>query len=137
MACCLARRSGHVRPQHYGGAVGAGGTAGHLRRHGARRHTSCLQCATYCTILSVLVLGYEPHLDHLQVVDVQAVNSVPAARSATVEPADVDDWEVVESNAEYLTDNMLNQVPVFINASAIAACCKSPNDHRLSGCPDA
>ena len=44
-----------------------------------------------------------------QAVDVRVVDDVPAALSATVEPADVDDWEVVEANAEYLTDQMLNQ----------------------------
>ena len=66
--------------------------------------------------------------DHLQVVDVQAVNNVPAANSATVKPANVDDWEVVESNAEYLTDNMLNQVPVCADASdnAVAAVLAQP-----------
>ncbi len=45
-----------------------------------------------------------------QAVDIQAVADVPASVSATVEPANVDDWEVVEANAEYLTDQMLNQV---------------------------
>lgn len=43
-------------------------------------------------------------------VDVRMVSDVAAAVSVTVEPANVDDWEVVESNAEYLTDQMLHQV---------------------------
>lgn len=45
-----------------------------------------------------------------QAVDIRTVSDVTAAVSVTVEPANVDDWEVVESNAEYLTDQMLHQV---------------------------
>lgn len=51
-----------------------------------------------------------------QAVDVQAVTDVPAAVSATVEPANMDDWEVVEANAEYLTDQMLNQASCSLHS---------------------
>lgn len=57
----------------------------------------------------------------LQAVDIKMVQDVPAAVSATVEPANVDDWEVVESNAEYLTDQMLNQACLLSAARLFCA----------------
>ena len=41
---------------------------------------------------------------------VTAEPEVPAAVSATVEPANSDDWEVVEQNAEYMEAQILSQV---------------------------
>lgn len=37
-------------------------------------------------------------------------SSIPIAESISVEPANADDWEVVELNAGFLEDNALNQV---------------------------
>lgn len=46
----------------------------------------------------------------LPATQVRADLSVPAAVTVTVEPANTDDWEVVEQNAEYLEDQILTQV---------------------------
>ena len=46
----------------------------------------------------------------LRATQVRADLSVPAAVTVTVEPANTDDWEVVEQNAEYLEDQILTQV---------------------------
>jgi hypothetical protein len=137
MACRLARGSGHIRPQHYGSAGGAGDAVGHFRWHGVRCHTGCLPlCSVFdspCSLVPSL------HPGCTQAVDVMPVNNVPAARSATVEPANVDDWEVVEANAEYLTDNMLNQVDVHAEHDAIQLrlCVQQPSVHCLILCSTA
>ena len=39
-----------------------------------------------------------------------AMPEVPLATSVSVEPADADDWEQVELNAEYMEEQLLNQV---------------------------
>ena len=43
-------------------------------------------------------------------VSLRAVPECPAAASVAVEPANSDDWEQVELNAEYMEDQLLNQV---------------------------
>jgi peroxin-1 len=43
-------------------------------------------------------------------VAVRPLPDVPPAVSVTVEPASEDDWEVVQLNAEYLEEQLLNQV---------------------------
>jgi len=43
------------------------------------------------------------------VVDLEAVPEVPAAASVTVEPADSDDWELVELHAGHMEEQILNQ----------------------------
>lgn len=43
-------------------------------------------------------------------VALRALPEVPLATSVSVEPADADDWEQVELNAEYMEEQLLNQV---------------------------
>jgi peroxin-1 len=43
-------------------------------------------------------------------VALRALPEAPQAVSVTVEPASEDDWEVVQLNAEYLEEQLLNQV---------------------------
>ncbi|KAK9899327.1 AAA-domain-containing protein [Cystobasidium minutum MCA 4210] len=43
-------------------------------------------------------------------VTIDFLRNLPAARTVNVEPASADDWEVVESHAEYLEQNLLSQV---------------------------
>ncbi|BDA47966.1 probable peroxisome biogenesis factor 1 [Coccomyxa sp. Obi] len=45
-------------------------------------------------------------------VALRALPEVPLASSVSVEPADADDWEQVELNAEYMEEQLLNQVGV-------------------------
>ncbi|KAL6779495.1 PEX1 [Auxenochlorella protothecoides x Auxenochlorella symbiontica] len=45
-------------------------------------------------------------------VEVTASPGVPVAESVSVEPANADDWEVVELNAAFLEDHVLSQVAV-------------------------
>ena len=46
-------------------------------------------------------------------VDVRVVPDVPAAVSATVEPASSDDWELVELHANHMEQQLLNQASRF------------------------
>lgn len=43
-------------------------------------------------------------------VDLEAVPDLPVASSVTVEPADSDDWELVELHAHHMEEQILNQV---------------------------
>ncbi len=43
-------------------------------------------------------------------VSLRALPDVPMATDVSVEPANVDDWEQVELNAEYMEEQLLNQV---------------------------
>lgn len=43
-------------------------------------------------------------------VDARSAGTLPVAESVSVEPANADDWEVVEMNAAYLEDHILSQV---------------------------
>lgn len=44
------------------------------------------------------------------VAGVTVQTNVPAAVSVTVEPASSDDWEIVELHADYMEEQLLNQV---------------------------
>jgi peroxin-1 len=46
----------------------------------------------------------------LAVVDLEAVPTLPLASAVTIEPADADDWELVELHAEHMEEQILNQV---------------------------
>lgn len=43
-------------------------------------------------------------------VSLRALPEVPLATDVSVEPANVDDWEQVELNADYMEEQLLNQV---------------------------
>jgi peroxin-1 len=43
-------------------------------------------------------------------VSIKALPDVPEAVGVCVEPVSVDDWEVVERNADYMETQILNQV---------------------------
>ena len=55
-------------------------------------------------------------------VAVQAAEGVPAAASLTVEPASEDDWEIIELNAGYLEEHLLNQVCMLATGTNCGAC---------------
>jgi peroxin-1 len=44
-----------------------------------------------------------------QLVNVEIIHQVPAAKSISVEPLTIDDWEILELNAGYLESQFLNQ----------------------------
>ncbi len=48
-------------------------------------------------------------------VTMKALEDVPGAHSVSVEPANADDWEVVEAQAEYIEANLLSQVSQCAN----------------------
>lgn len=54
-------------------------------------------------------------------VRVQALPGTPIASRVSVEPASVNDWEQVELNAEFMEEQLLNQVSLPSNSGATAA----------------
>lgn len=52
-------------------------------------------------------------LEEGEKVQLRACRGVPKAKSLELEPAHADDWEVLESNQEYLEEQLLNQVHVL------------------------
>lgn len=53
-------------------------------------------------------------------VDLEAVPTLPLATSIIVEPADADDWELVELHADHMEEQILNQVSYLRHAAATA-----------------
>eukprot|EP00208_Stichococcus_sp_RCC1054_P007212 CAMPEP_0206141208 /NCGR_PEP_ID=MMETSP1473-20131121/12132_1 /ASSEMBLY_ACC=CAM_ASM_001109 /TAXON_ID=1461547 /ORGANISM="Stichococcus sp, Strain RCC1054" /LENGTH=672 /DNA_ID=CAMNT_0053535677 /DNA_START=68 /DNA_END=2082 /DNA_ORIENTATION=+ len=49
-------------------------------------------------------------IPHGTVVDLEAVPDLPVASTVTVEPADSDDWELVELHAHHMEEQILNQM---------------------------
>lgn len=53
-------------------------------------------------------------IDCCVVVDLEAVPTLPLATSIIVEPADADDWELVELHADHMEEQILNQVSCYV-----------------------
>ena len=62
------------------------------------------------------------HLSQPESLQVRALKDVPKAATVTVEPASENDWEVVELNAGYLEQHILQQVRRAIGSSPGRQC---------------
>eukprot|EP00894_Picocystis_sp_ML_P002086 jgi/Pico_ML_1/52603/g3284.t1 len=56
-------------------------------------------------------------LEEGEKVQLRACRGVPKAKSLELEPAHADDWEVLESNQEYLEEQLLNQEALLLIGS--------------------
>lgn len=67
-------------------------------------------------------------------VRVHALPGTPVASSVSVEPANVDDWEQVELNAEFMEEQLLNQVKLLLRCgeSTVGLQCTAPTRFRAT-----